>query len=142
MTLKEKPLIDAGSKGAGVPYFFFAGPFAAGFFGMVVAAFLGAVCYGVPGALFAGGDNEALLNAILIGSFVAMAIGMVANLFQLIQSLGNNDLRGDRFKTFAGGTLSFLILIGLGAFAAPYLLEMMRAISQLQEASSYFPKSP
>ena len=138
MAYKEKPLIDAGSKGAGVPDFFFSNPFWAGFFGMAIAALLGGVCFGVPGALFAGGNNRALAGAISVGSIVAMIIALVANIYFLSSAGDDAHSVGDRGQTLAGAVVACAIFLAALWFGAPYMF----ALLELMSSSAIRPTTP
>ncbi len=129
MAIKEKPLIDAGSKGAGVPDFFFSNPFWAGFFGMAIAALLGGVCFGIPGSLFAGGDHRALVGTIAVGSLCAMAIGIVANLFLLLSNRNDEQIVDDRWQAFAGAVIACAMMLAVIWFGAPYMFTMLELMS-------------
>lgn len=142
MTFKEKPMIEAGSKGAGVPGFFFATPFIAGFFGMIMAAFLGSVCFGVPGALFAGGENRAFIAVVCGGALVAMVIGTIANIYLCIAAVGDADLLSEKLQTLFGGLVATAVVSAALYFGAPYAHAMLEHQSSGTIQLSVLPSHP
>lgn len=132
MTLKEKPLIDAGSKGAGVPDFFFATPFFSGFFGMVMAAFFGGVCFGFPGAYFAGGENESFVQATQFGCVAGLAVGLVALGAQVLATAADPETRADGAQFFAGGIVGLAFSLAVVWFGAPAMIDLVDATSNVE----------
>lgn len=130
MTFKEKPLIDAGSKGAGVPDFFFATPFFSGFFGMVMAAFFGGVCFGFPGAYFAGGENESFIQATQLGCVAGLAVGLVALYVHVLASSAEPETRADGAQFFVGGMVGLALSLAVIWFGAPAMIDLVDATSR------------
>lgn len=142
MAYKEKPLIDAGSKGLGTPDFFFSNPFFAGFFGMFVGAALGFFCAGIPGSLWAGGDNRAWFDFARSGSLIAMGIGFLVSTISLLAASVDKAQSRDRSMNFIGVVLAIGALFAADRVFGDRIVDLLEAISRSQALSSSLPRMP